>query len=227
MTDVTLIDIFVNFGREGGKGADSLVKAAMFATGLVANKMVTENDAPDLYAAYRTGFDGEVMLSDNLIREDKAKVQISCFRTFLKPDVVKNGEIHGRALALRSKIPADQRKHSAYNGLVALNRAQIKKGATALTNAEITACLSKEEPVAKGDLEKLEAALKAMTKLDDQFGGLLDAIAVLERRIQKFKAEAEIDSEGEEGEGDEAPAQDNVLADLLKSVNAAASAAVN
>jgi hypothetical protein len=223
MTDVTILDIFVNFGREGGKGADSIIKAAMFATGCAAQKMVTDKDAADLYAAYRTGFDGEVMLSDNLIRNDQAKVQISCFKTFLKDEVVKNGEIHGRALQLRAKIDPANRKHSAYNGLVALNRAQVKKGMVALTNAEITAVLEKDTPEGKSDLEKLIAQRKVLQKLDDSLGGLLDALVLIDRRIQALQAEAMIDNEEPEGD-DETAAPNSAVADLLKSVNAMAGA---
>jgi len=220
MTALNILEIFTNFGIEGAKGADSIIKAAMFATGAAAAKMVTEKDAADLYAAYRTGFDGEVMLSDNLTTDDKLKVQVSCFRTFLKPAVVRNGEIHGRALQIRNKIAVDQRKHSVYNGLVALNRVQIKKGDKPLTDAEIRECLEKTAPVEKGELEKLEALLATIQSADDKFGGLLDAIAAVERRIASVKRIAELAAK--QDDSDEDGTQKDDLLDIMQKVNGAA-----
>lgn len=177
-------------GRQGGQGADSILKAAMFATKCVASKLANEDDAKEFYLAYRDGFDGEVKLADNLVDEDKIKAHVSIFRTFMKAAVVKNSDIHARALGLRCGLLAEQRKHSAYNGLVAVNRAQAKKGFEALTDDEMLDILCKEEATEKGEIEKLEALLKAARKIEKDFGGMVSVIHALELRLDAAKVAA-------------------------------------
>lgn len=214
MTEGTILAIFRNFGIEGGKGADSIVKAAMFATGLAALKRVGESDAKDLYLAYKAGYDGEVIFTDNL-PDDKIKVQVSCFKTFLKPEVARNGSLHDRALNLRGKIEPSNRAHSAYNGLVTLNRAQVKKGNAALTDDEILAVLSKNAPVEKDEVAKLEAVRAKLQKLDDDFGGLIDTLAAMDRRIAKAIAAAQAAAKAEDESETQAKAEALDLAETL------------
>jgi hypothetical protein len=211
MTEGTILAIFRNFGIEGGKGADSIVKAAMFATGLAALKRVGESDAKDLYLAYKAGYDGEAIFADNL------KVQVSCFKTFLKPEVARNGSLHDRALNLRSTIDPSNRASSVYNGLVALNRAQVKKGNAALTDDEILAVLSKNAPVEKDEVTKLEAVRAKLQKLDDDFGGLIDTLAAMDRRIAKAIAAAEAAAKAEDESETQAKAEALDLAETLAS----------
>jgi hypothetical protein len=186
---VTIVAQFVEFGRQGGAGVDSLLKAAMFATACVASGHAKEGDAAELYVAYRSGYDAEVILSDNLVPDEKIKGAVSMFRTFMKKEVVKNGEIHGRALQLRDKLPADERKPgSIYNLMLTVNRAQIKKGRVALTNDEITACLAKPEKKESDEVTKLQALLNTAEAHHEAYGGLLEVCRGIERAIDAATA---------------------------------------
>jgi hypothetical protein len=186
---VTIVEQFVQFGRVGGAGADSLLKAAMFATACVAAGHAKEGDAAELYVAYRSGFDSEVILSDNLVPDEKIKGAVSMFRTFMKKDVVKNGEIHGRAIQLREKIAQDERKAgSIYNLMLVVNRAQIKKGRVPLTNDEITAVLKKADKPESDEVTKLQALLNTAEAHHEAFGGLMEVCKGIERAIEAATA---------------------------------------
>lgn len=223
MTNINLpgiLNVVKSFGQEGGAGADSIAKAALFATGAAALKLIGEGDVKALYAAYREGYEGADWFKD--AKPENLKVQHSLFLTFLKPDVVRHQGIHERALKIREGIDAKARNGSLYVSLVKLNREQIKVKTRALTDEEIRAVMTKAAPVEKDELAKLEALLKTLTAHDDKFGGMLDAIAHVERRIQAVKAAAIEEDAEEEGESEEVNLQDNPpvdpLAALLSSV---------
>lgn len=223
-----LLAQFVAFGRVGGAGVDSLLKAAMFATACVAEGMAAEGDAAQLYLAYRSGYDAEVILSDNLVPDEKVKGAVSMFRTFMKKDVVRNGEIHGRALQLRAKIDADSRKPgSIYNVMLTVNRAQIKKGRVALTNDEITALLSKSEKETD-EVTRLQALLKTAEAHHEAFGGLNEVCRGIERAIDAATARKAKEAEEEAEEEKELSARDAAghatVQDLLAKFNKAPAA---
>lgn len=187
----TVRENMITLGREGGKGADSIIKAAMFATALVAHKFADKSDGRDLYLAYREGYDGEVILSYNLCKDENTlKSQVSAFSTFMLPDVVKNGEIHGRALEILSKIDPDMRRNGTYNSLVAVNRAQKKKGGKALTNEEMREVLEKDETAEKDLVAKLAALLKAANKIAKDYDTDAPGIFGIVKQIEKAVAAA-------------------------------------
>jgi hypothetical protein len=205
----TVVAQFVAFGRQGGAGADSLLKAAMFATSCVAAGLAKEGDAAELYLAYRSGYDSEVILSDNLVVDEKIKGAVSMFRTFMKKDVVRNGEIHGRALQVREKIAADERKAgSIYNLMLVVNRAQIKKGAKALTNDEIAAVLTKAEKAESDEVTKLQALLNTAEAHHEAFGGLQEVCSGIERAIEAAIARKAKEADEAETEEKELAARD-------------------
>jgi hypothetical protein len=181
---VSLVEVMHGFGMSGGHGADSIVHAATFATAYAAtHKGVSEDRAEELYTAYKLGYDGMAQLSGAM--KDVSKVQVSCFRTFLKPEVIKGAEVHERTLKLRLKLASDERATSAYNSLVAVNRAVVKAGGKRLTDAQILDVITKKDRAEKDLVEKLEAVKATLIKLDEE--GTVAAVREINDRIQVLK----------------------------------------
>ena len=171
MTNDTLAYCLENaktLGLDASRGNDSLTMLAMSATSWVATGFASQDDAEAIYLAYAEGVNtslfGGKIATDN---PKTLKVQVSCFRTFMKPEVVANGEIHGRTLVERNKLKSTDATKSAYNSLVAINRGQIKKGVKALTDKEIKDILTPKEKVEKGVAELIASLYKKAIEIDD------------------------------------------------------------
>lgn len=204
MANPAVLEVMAEFGRVAGDGEDAIIQAAMYATAAVASKLANFKEARDLYVAYRAAKNARTNLGDKVSEEVKAsKNQVSTFATFMLPAVVKNGELHAQALKCRDKIDPSQRKHGAYNALVAVNRAQ-KKSASKLTDAEITDIMTKKDVTPKGLMEKLGDLVKAARSIEDNFEpkGMLDVIEYLEAYAAKLQAASEGEDAGDD-EGDD------------------------
>jgi hypothetical protein len=167
----TLITKFRDLGRQGGHGADSIVAAAMLASDLARKDAITFADGATLYRAYREGYDEATRLAVQTLSDAQMKVQISLFRTFLKPAVLAQSGLHDRALGLRAGMPAPGL--SVYNGLVQVNRRQVAAGTRALTDDEIRAALSGAPRRTLSETDRLAQILATMQACYKLYGSTI------------------------------------------------------
>ena len=168
MTNVNLLEVAKGLGLDASRGNDSLTMLAMQATAWVAEGLATADDAESIYLAYAEGVNTSFFGSKIAVDNPKTlKVQVSCFRTFMKPEVAKFGEVHSLALTVRASMKSTDETKSAYNSLVAVNRAQIKKATTMLTQKEIRDLLTPKEKADKQVAELIAALHKKVVELDD------------------------------------------------------------
>jgi hypothetical protein len=166
MTNVNLIEVARDLGLTAAKGNDSLTMLAMQATAWVAQGLASAEDAESVYLAYAEGVNNSMFGSRiDVNNKTTLKVQVSCFRTFMKPEVAKFGEVHQKTLVIWDKM-GDATK-SAYNSLVKINREQIKKATAILSDKEIKAALTPKDKADKSVAELIAALHKKVVELDD------------------------------------------------------------
>ena len=161
-------------GKAEAVGAGSRRDAGLALTEAAYAGDIDEDDAETCYDAYQTEY-GKLAAKKHLAGAgDNTKsrtAQISKFRAFIKvgmlPEPVDGREILARAVAIAEQVTAGGNKVlSPFEALRTVCVAQVAQPDAPLTDEQISAAASKNEPAEKDALAKLVAAYKAAYKLN-------------------------------------------------------------
>ena len=161
-------------GKAEAVGAGSRRDAGLALTEAAYAGDIDEDDAETCYDAYQTEY-GKLAAKKHLAGAgDNTKsrtAQISKFRAFIKvgmlPEPVDGREILARAVAIAEQVTAGGNKVlSPFEALRTVCVAQVAQPDAPLTDEQISAAVSKNEPAEKDALAKLVAAYKAAYKLN-------------------------------------------------------------
>ena len=187
-------------GKAEAVGAGSRRDAGIALTEAAYNGDIDEGDAETLYDKYQSEL-GKLAEKKHLSGiGDNAKsrtAQISKFRTFIKlgmlPDPIDGREILARATAIAKEVTtAGNKVLSPFEALRTVSVAQIAQPDAALTDEQIAAAVSKNEPAEKDTLAKLVAAYKAAYKLNTDLAldATQDAVNAYANAIREIDEDA-------------------------------------
>ena len=165
-------------GANSAKGEASRPMMGLAVCQGAFDGVVMEGDAEELYGSYVVA-DAKVAAANPFVSSagksvdhSSAKQQISKVRTFIKvgmlPGPIDGPDLMKRTAILIKNISAsgDTKTLSAFDGMLAVARKQLEDPANPLTEDQIAALVTKDEPAEKDTLEKLCAAYKSLSKLD-------------------------------------------------------------
>ena len=161
-------------GRAEATGMGSRRDAAIALTIGAFEGVLAEGDAEVCYDTYVTAM-GKVASKKHIATSDASNsrtAQISKFRTFIKlgmlPEPIDGPDIMTRAIDACEQVVASEGKVlSPFEALRTVAATQLKTPDVALTDEQITAAVSKADPKAKDDIEKLVAQYKALRRLEE------------------------------------------------------------
>lgn len=187
-------------GKAEAVGAGSRRDAGLALTEAAYAGDIDEDDAEACYDVYQTEL-GKVAAKKHLAGAgDNVKsrtAQISKFRAFIKigmmPEPVDGREVLARAVAIAEQVTASGNKVlSPFEALRTVCVAQVAQPDAPLTDEQISAAVSKNEPAEKDALAKLVAAYKTAYKLNTDL-----ALAATQDAVDAYaNAIREIDEDG-------------------------------
>lgn len=163
-------------GKAEAVGTGSRRDAGIALTEAAFAGDIDEDDAETCYDAYQTEF-GKLAAKKHLAGAgDNVKsrtAQISKFRAFIKlgmlPEPIDGREILARATMIAEQVTLSGSKVlSPFEALRTVCVAQVSQPSQPLTDEQISAAVSKADPVEKDGIAKLVAAYKAAHKLNTE-----------------------------------------------------------
>lgn len=177
----TILAAVRKLGHAEGVGAMSRSKLALLCAERAREGAIDERNVPEIYAEYLTGVNSSALVkgqprADASLADASTRVQESKLRQIVKlgqlPLLSDDFDTAAMLLKHATEIAATLRGNedgakvkSPYDAMVDVARAQLEKPETKLTDAELTAIVSKPEKKQKDEIEKLAAAYKAAHKL--------------------------------------------------------------
>lgn len=185
-------------GKAEAVGSGSRRDAGLALTEAAYVGDIDEDDAEVCYDAYQTEF-GKLAAKKHLAGAgDNVKsrtAQISKFRAFIKigmlPEPVDGREVLARAVAIAEQVTiAGNKVLSPFEALRTVCVAQVAQPDQPLSDEQLQAAVSKNEPAEKDSLAKLVAAYRAAYKLNtdlalDATQDAVDAYATAIRAIDE------------------------------------------
>lgn len=188
-------------GKAEAVGAGSRRDAGIALTAMAYDRDICEDDAEALYNKYQAEF-GKLAEKKHLTGiGDNPKshtAQVSKFRAFIKLGALPSDDIDGREILARAMVIAKQvtasgnKVLSPFEALRTVCVAQCAQPDAPLTDEQIMAAVSKNEPAEKDALAKLVAAYKSAYKLNTDL-----ALAATQDAVDAYAAAIrEIDEDG-------------------------------